>query len=51
MPYALAAAPVALYAGLNDGRIYASNDRGDTWRMMPLSGDPLPHIMALPCVA
>lgn len=51
MPYALAVAPGALYAGLNDGRIYASNDRGDTWHMLPLSGDTLLRITALARVA
>jgi photosystem II stability/assembly factor-like uncharacterized protein len=31
MPYALAATDDALLAGLADGRIYSSGDRGDSW--------------------
>jgi hypothetical protein len=47
MPYALLCVPGALYAGLRDGRLYASHDRGDAWERLHLSGDPLDQILAL----
>jgi photosystem II stability/assembly factor-like uncharacterized protein len=47
MPYALAASSGALYAGLADGRVFRSTDRGDTWNEIGLRGDPLPRILAL----
>jgi hypothetical protein len=47
MPYALALAGWTLYAGIADGRIYASADRGDTWEALRLSGEPLPGVVAL----
>lgn len=49
MPYALAFGGETLFAGLSDGRIYASDDRGDTWRLLELGGDPLPRVTALAC--
>jgi hypothetical protein len=45
MPYALVAAEGRLFAGLADGRIWESRDRGDTWRA--LRGDGIPAIRAL----
>ena len=36
-----------LFAGLRDGRLYASPDGGDTWDELRLVGDPLPSIVAL----
>jgi photosystem II stability/assembly factor-like uncharacterized protein len=47
MVYALAAADGRLFAGLADGRIYASADRGDTWEALELRGDRLPRLHAL----
>ncbi|HEX2045752.1 MAG TPA: hypothetical protein VHF23_09010 [Gaiellaceae bacterium] len=47
MPYALAVADGSLYAGLADGRLYASSDRGDSWRRLEVRGDPLPTVLAL----
>jgi hypothetical protein len=49
MPYALAHAGDALYAGLSDGRIYASRDRGETWQPLALTGGPLESVRALVC--
>src|SRR6266581_524486 len=49
-PYALASAPGELYAGLGDGRIYASYDGGDTWRQLALRGEGLPSVSAMVCV-
>jgi photosystem II stability/assembly factor-like uncharacterized protein len=49
MPYALAHAGEALYAGLSDGRIYASRDAGDTWQPLGLTGEPLASVRALVC--
>ena len=46
-PYALVSAPGQLIAGLNDGRIYASYDLGDSWRSLTLTGESLPSILAL----
>jgi hypothetical protein len=47
MPYALIAAGGELYAGLSDGRIYASADAGDSWAELEVAGDALPRIVAL----
>jgi hypothetical protein len=46
MPYALAVRDGALYAGLADGQVYASADRGESWRALELRGDPLPALLA-----
>jgi photosystem II stability/assembly factor-like uncharacterized protein len=47
MPYALATADGALFAGLADGEIYRSDDRGESWRPLALEGDPLRRVLAL----
>jgi hypothetical protein len=47
MPYALVAADGRLFAGLADGQIWESVDRGDTWRACPLQGDALTELHAL----
>jgi hypothetical protein len=47
MPYALVAAAGRLFAGLADGQIWESNDRGDTWRKCTLTGDALTELHAL----
>lgn len=51
MIYALAAAPGCLFAGLRDGRIYLSQNGGDQWRRLAVTGDPLLHVHALACAA
>jgi photosystem II stability/assembly factor-like uncharacterized protein len=47
MPYALVATEDRLFAGLADGGLWESPDRGDTWRACPLAGDPLRAVHAL----
>ncbi len=47
MPYALLALRERLFAGLADGRLYLSEDTGDTWRELALIGDPVTRIVAL----
>jgi photosystem II stability/assembly factor-like uncharacterized protein len=47
MPYALVAADGRLFAGLADGQIWETGDRGDTWRACAFEGDPLTEIHAL----
>jgi len=47
MPYALAMSDGALFAGLADGRIFASEDRGDRWEQLALTGETLPGVVAL----
>jgi photosystem II stability/assembly factor-like uncharacterized protein len=47
MPYALAHAGERLFAGLADGRIYATSDRGESWEALRLTGDPLTELHAL----
>ena len=47
MPYALAIVERTLYAGLRDGRIYASDDAGDHWRELTLQGDSVHSITAM----
>jgi hypothetical protein len=38
LPYALVADRDRLYAGLGDGAIYASDDRGGSWRPLRVEG-------------
>ena len=45
MPYALAATSDGLVAALRDGRLYASDDQGDSWR--PLEADGLTKVVAM----
>lgn len=48
MPYALLTARDGrLFAGLADGRLYASADGGDSWALVPLAGDTVTRIGAL----
>jgi hypothetical protein len=46
MAYALVAPPERLYAGLADGRLYASGDGGESWEPIELAA-PLPALVAL----
>jgi photosystem II stability/assembly factor-like uncharacterized protein len=47
MPYALLATDGRLVAGLADGQLWESRDRGDTWTAMRLHGDTLRTVLAL----
>jgi photosystem II stability/assembly factor-like uncharacterized protein len=47
MPYALVAADGRLFAGLANGGLYESGDRGETWRPVELDGSPLERLVAL----
>jgi photosystem II stability/assembly factor-like uncharacterized protein len=47
MPYALVATHGRLFAGLRNGELWESGDRGDTWRRCELQGDPLTRLVAL----
>jgi hypothetical protein len=47
MPYALVFVEGTLFAGLRDGRVYATDDRGDSWRALELRGEPPRSIVAL----
>jgi hypothetical protein len=49
MPYALVAGGGRVFAGLADGQIWESGDRGETWRACALLGDPLTELHALVC--
>ena len=49
MPYALVAVDGGLVAGLADGQIWGSTDRGDTWQPLTLHGDRLTELHALVC--
>jgi photosystem II stability/assembly factor-like uncharacterized protein len=46
MPYALVATEDGLFAGLANGELWESRDRGDSWRRCELS-QPLPALLAL----
>lgn len=46
-PYALAIDQQSLYAGLGDGRIYHSADRGDRWQLLEVRGERVPAVQAL----
>jgi photosystem II stability/assembly factor-like uncharacterized protein len=47
MPYALVAADGRVFAGLADGQLWESSDRGETWRACALRGDRLAGLNAL----
>jgi photosystem II stability/assembly factor-like uncharacterized protein len=47
MPYALVTGDQRLFAGLADGQVWESQDRGDTWHPCALTGDPLTRLHAL----
>jgi photosystem II stability/assembly factor-like uncharacterized protein len=47
MPYALVTTEGRLFAGLADGQLWESEDRGDTWRRSELRGDSLTRLVAL----
>jgi hypothetical protein len=47
MPYALLAADGRVFAGLADGRLWESCDRGDSWAPLRLKGDTLGALVAL----
>jgi BNR/Asp-box repeat len=47
MPYALVAAEGRLFAGLANGELYESRDRGDTWGMLELDGERPERLVAL----
>src|SRR4029453_12838710 len=47
MPYALVAGDGRLFAGLADGQIWESGDRGDSWRASRLEGGAITRLHAL----
>jgi photosystem II stability/assembly factor-like uncharacterized protein len=47
MPYALAHAGDRLFAGLADGRVFATSDAGETWAQLEASGDRISELHAL----
>jgi photosystem II stability/assembly factor-like uncharacterized protein len=47
MPYAFTTVDGALFAGLADGEIYRSDDRGESWRALALQGAPIERVLAL----
>jgi hypothetical protein len=46
MPYVVVAADGRLFAGLADGQIWESTDRGESWRACVTEGDPIMHLHA-----
>ena len=46
-PYALLMNSNLLFAGLGDGRIYSSEDRGDHWSQLQIDGDAPSSVLAL----
>jgi hypothetical protein len=47
MPYALVATGIRLFAGLADGQVWESGDRGDSWQPLGVRGDTLTRLHAL----
>lgn len=47
MPYALVATEERLFAGLANGELYESRDRGGSWSALALEGEPLERVVAL----
>ncbi len=50
-PYALLINSTSLFAGLSDGRIYRSDDRGDHWSQLSIHGDAPSCVLALASLA
>lgn len=50
MPYALVSLGETVLAGLANGQLWQSDDRGDTWSRRELAGDRLSRIVALAAV-
>ena len=50
-PYALTFVGRQLYAGLGDGRIYTSQDAGDSWQQLELRGELPERVQAIVGVA
>jgi hypothetical protein len=51
MPYALLATDDHLFAGLADGELWESRDRGDSWTTVRLEGDTPAAVLALEVAA
>ena len=51
MPYALLATDGRLFAGLADGQLWESLNRGDTWTPLQLEGDSVAAVLALALAA
>jgi photosystem II stability/assembly factor-like uncharacterized protein len=47
MPYAVLATEGRLFAGLADGQLWESRDRGESWAPLQLQGGPLDTLVAL----
>lgn len=47
MPYALLATDDRLFAGLADGQLWQSTDRGDAWSALSLDGEAVDAVLAL----
>jgi hypothetical protein len=47
MPYALLATDGRLFAGLANGQLWESRDRGDSWTATRLQGETLVAVLAL----
>jgi photosystem II stability/assembly factor-like uncharacterized protein len=47
MPYALCATDARLFAGLANGQLWESRDRGESWTRCALQGDSLSSLVAL----
>ena len=47
MPYALVAVKGRLFAGLADGQVWESRDRGDSWTACALQGDSIAELHAV----
>jgi photosystem II stability/assembly factor-like uncharacterized protein len=47
MPYALVCAQGRVFAGLANGEVWESGDRGESWSRAALAGDPLTELHAL----
>ena len=51
MPCALVATHGRLFAGLADGQLWESRDRGETWTPLQLEGDRVAALLALALAA
>jgi photosystem II stability/assembly factor-like uncharacterized protein len=47
MPYALVTAGERVFAGLSNGQLWESRDRGETWRVLDVRGDAPTRVVAL----
>lgn len=50
-PFKLVATDSTVYAGLKDGRLWAGHQRAESWRLLPVEGDPVKDVRDMAVLA